>query len=330
MNPIRILAAATAMEIAVVTAALASLGLAGARNGWLDVINSFAPVVAILGLAALLLGYWSLEGPVRVVVIVMAMATLAYAAFLIGPDLVRLRPPEAGAGASFTVLSANVWHDNPTPDLAAAQIVARNVDAVFLQESDGSILGQLEGLKSRYPFTSQCPGAGVLILSKTPIRAAGCGDSNRNLVWIDSLAPDGRPVTLVTTHFGWPFPPRAQAMQRLDLAREVHRLPLATMILAGDFNTTPWSFGMKDQDRLLAPLRRLTIAWFSWPARLVPLGRGWSLPILPIDHIYSGTGWRLNSLTRLRLPGSDHFATEAIFTRSQPATIQDAKRRDSR
>jgi endonuclease/exonuclease/phosphatase (EEP) superfamily protein YafD len=317
MNPIRILAAATAMEIAAIAAALALLGLAGARNGWLDVINCFAPAIWIMGLVAILLAWFSLDGPVRVVVMIMAMAPLIYGAFLIVPELARLRPVETGAGPSFTVLSANVWHDNPTPALAAAQILARNADAVFLQESDGSIRGQLAGLKSRYPFTSQCPGAGVVVLSKLPILAAGCGASNRNLAWINGLAPDGRPVTLVTTHFGWPFPPRSQAAQRLELAGMAHRLPLEDMILAGDFNTTPWSFGMKDQDRLLAPLKRRTIAWFSWPARLVTLSRPWSLPVLPIDHIYSGPGWRLTSLTRLRLPGSDHFATEAVFTRSR-------------
>src|ERR1700710_3141530 len=126
MNPIRILAAATAMKLAVIAAVLAVLGLAGARNGWLDVVNCFAPAIWILGLVAIVLSWFSLDGSVRVGVMTMAMVPLIYGAFLILPELARLRPAETGAGPSFTVLSANAWHDNPTPGLAAAEILSRD------------------------------------------------------------------------------------------------------------------------------------------------------------------------------------------------------------
>jgi endonuclease/exonuclease/phosphatase (EEP) superfamily protein YafD len=88
-------------------------------------------------------------------------------------------------------------------------------------------------------------------------------------------------------------------------------LDVSRLILAGDFNITPWSRGMRRQDKLLAPLRRWTVAWFTWPARAA--GFAWPLPLLPIDHVYAGPAWGSVRLRRVRIPGSDHFATEATF-----------------
>jgi len=317
MNPIRILAAATAMEIAAAAALLAIAGVGGSRNGWLDVINNFAPMIMAAGLIGLGLAYGTLEGATRVATVGLGLIAVAYGLVLTGPELARLRVPRFGVGPRFSVLSANVWHDNPTPDLAVSSIIALNADAVFLQESDGTIQASLARLKSHYPFMSDCPGAGVQIFAKTPILAQGCGSTAapRDLVWIRTAGPNGQPVTLVTTHFSWPFPPEPQRADRTNLARQIHQLPLDDMILAGDFNTTPWSFAMKTQDNLFAPLKRQTIAWFSWPARLDALAQPWPLPILPIDHVYSGPSWRLALMSRVRIPGSDHFATEAAFTR---------------
>ena len=318
MSPVRILAAATAMECSAAIALLALAGLGGWRNGWLDVINSFAPFILALALLAAGLGYWSLEGMTRAVTLGLAMVGVLYGLALVGPEVLMSWAPRTGDGQPFRVLSTNVWHDNPTPDLAVTSILARNADAVLLQESDGALQANLGRLKSVYPYTSNCPGAGVQIFSKSPILSGGCGSPSGpllDLAWIQTTAADGRPVTLVTTHFTWPFPPAPQKAQRTLFAQQIHELRTDDMILGGDFNTTPWSFAMKSQDRLLSPLKRQTRAWVSWPARLDALQRPWSAPFLPIDHLYTGPGWRLTRLTRLRIAGSDHFATEAAFTR---------------
>jgi endonuclease/exonuclease/phosphatase (EEP) superfamily protein YafD len=106
-----------------------------------------------------------------------------------------------------------------------------------------------------------------------------------------------------------------QARERKALAAAVEGLDRRRLILAGDFNTTPWSHAMRSQDAMLAPLRRWTIAWPTWPARLPQWKLTWLLPLLPIDHIYAGPAWTQVRLRRVRLPGSDHFATEASLSR---------------
>jgi endonuclease/exonuclease/phosphatase (EEP) superfamily protein YafD len=320
MNPIRILAAVTAVEIGAAAAATAAMGLGGLRNGWLDVVNSFAPLILAAGILAGGLAYWSLDGATRAATLCLAAISVGYGLALTGPELVKLLVPKSTVGVQYRVLSANVWRDNPTPDLAVGEILRCEADAVFLQEVNGTLNAELTLLKSKFPYASNCIGSGVQILLKFPIVDQGCdrgsdGDVQPDMVWVRTLASDGRPVVLFTTHFGWPFPPGPQQAQRLRLAAKVHALPMGDMILGGDFNTTPWSFAMKRQDELLAPLTRRTIAWFSWPARLDALRSPWSLAVLPIDHVYSGPNWKSARLSRLRIPGSDHFATEVVLTR---------------
>jgi endonuclease/exonuclease/phosphatase (EEP) superfamily protein YafD len=248
----------------------------------------------------------------------LALIAVSYSLALVGPEIVGRLASRPQGPSPFKLLSANVWHDNPSPKQAIATILARDADAVFLQEIDGALAGALDELQSRYPYRSDCSGSGVVIFVKTPITASGCGlaasGGRLDWVWVQTSTADGRPVTLATTHFTWPFPPGLQGAQRRLLAAGAGQLPPGDLILAGDFNTTPWSFGMRNQDRLLAPLSRRTHAWFTWPARLDALGWPWSIPVLPIDHIYAGSDWVTTRLTKVQIPGSDHFATEAVFT----------------
>jgi endonuclease/exonuclease/phosphatase (EEP) superfamily protein YafD len=325
MHPIRILAAATAIETAVMVAALAIAGICGAWNGWLDVVNCFAPLVLIVALVGAGLALWSLEGMTRSVVAAMAIAGVAYGLVFVAPEFARrwLMAPPSGGG-QIRLLTANVWEDNPTPGRAAEAILASKADVVFLQESDGSLRTMFPELRAAYPFASDCAGAGVTIFAKAPITAEGCGlgsgsRADLDLAWIRTTAPDGRPVTLATTHFSWPFPPKFQFADRTALAARLSQLPQDDLILAGDFNTTPWSFGMRQQEARLKPLTRRTFGWFSWPARLDDLHRPWSAPILPIDHVFAGPDWRTVNVSRVRIPGSDHFALEVVLSRPAEA-----------
>src|SRR3546814_7596545 len=65
-------------------------------------------------------------------------------------------------------------------------------------------------------------------------------------------------------------------------------------------NLTPWAAAMREQDRALAPLTRMTRAP-SWPR---------ALPVLPLDHLYAGPDWGLVSARRLAATGSDHRRSE--------------------
>jgi endonuclease/exonuclease/phosphatase (EEP) superfamily protein YafD len=319
MTLLRLITAASAVSLAVGTATLSIAGLRGSRNGWLDVINNFAPLLSVMGLLGAGLAYLSLTGLDRAVTIALALIAVGYGAALLTPEIVSGLRSRSQAGFPFKLLSVNVWRDNPSPDQAIAKILARGPDAILLQEADGALADVLDKLQSHYPYRSDCPGSGVVIFVKRPISASGCGfdrgAQELDWAWVRTTAGDGGAVTLATTHFAWPLPPGPQSAQRRLLAAGLSQLQPGDLILTGDFNTTPWSFGMRNQDKLLAPLTRRTWAWFSWPARLDVLSQPWPIPILPIDHIYAGVDWTTRRLTLLRIPGSDHFGTEAVFSR---------------
>ena len=79
------------------------------------------------------------------------------------------------------------------------------------------------------------------------------------------------------------------------------------LIIAGDFNSTPWSFTLRRQDEALGLVRR-NQAMLSWPA--MAFSR-WNihmpLPFLAIDHVYAGSDWVTLGAERGPALGSDHF-----------------------
>jgi endonuclease/exonuclease/phosphatase (EEP) superfamily protein YafD len=88
------------------------------------------------------------------------------------------------------------------------------------------------------------------------------------------------------------------------------------MIIAGDFNSTPWSFALRRQDRLFG-IERRTRALATWPART--LRSEAPFPFLPIDHVYAGKGWRTVSMQRGPRLGSDHYPVIVVLQATDPA-----------
>ena len=84
------------------------------------------------------------------------------------------------------------------------------------------------------------------------------------------------------------------------VAGVVKNLDSSSLLLGGDFNSTPWSFARRRDDRAFG-LQRLTRGMFSWPA--------WAgaLTAFPIDHVYAGADWRLLDVRRGPNLGSDHY-----------------------
>jgi endonuclease/exonuclease/phosphatase (EEP) superfamily protein YafD len=256
-----------------------------------------------------------------------AVGVLAPAAQM-APDLfgaIRALVPAKAGGSPLRVLTFNVWVDDLQPRRSADQIIASGADVVLLQEAAGPMSTQFARIRAAYPYMAACERVwvcGQVIFSKRPITAWGAlvprppvQPDALGVVWARIQAPDGRPATLVTTHFNWPIPPGQQATQRAKLARYLATMPKDDMVVTGDLNTTPWSFGLRRLDKALSPLARQTHALFSWPANTARIRQPFPLPLMPIDHIYTGPQWRTLSLKRLPRAGSDHYAVMATLTR---------------
>lgn len=275
------------------------LSLVGGLVPMLDVLASFLPLFGLAVFAGLLLARrrprWT---------VVAALAGLTPVAVGVMPELTRAIPAAPEGASQIRVLTHNVWRDNRDPAETAQAIIDAKPDVVMLQEVDGSFAPMLAALGQHFAYATRCPpGCALAILSRWPIADSDyfLKDSRGQkfgppLLWARIAGSDGRAFTAVTLHYPRPTS-RDQTVRRRDVARALGRINRDDLIVAGDMNLTPWAAAMREQDRALAPLTRMTRALPSWPH---------AFPILPIDQLYAGPDWGRVSARRLPATGSDH------------------------
>jgi endonuclease/exonuclease/phosphatase (EEP) superfamily protein YafD len=302
------------------TAAIAvALGLFGAVWGWADLLNHFAPVWLAFAVFGGLLGAAALR-PSHTRTGLLAVA--AFAAVGAGAPMFyetargaltawsTARP----AGPVLKVLTFNMLWNNPELDSAAALIRRADADLVALQETTRLPLIEAQ-LADLYPYRFYCGGrCDTAILSKRPFLAQGrepgaAWPEGANLIWVRVQAPDGRPATFAVAHLYWPIP-GIQPGQRAKLAALARPLAAGDLVLAGDFNLSPWSFALRELDHTLSPLTRRTRGLLTFPAEPFP-----TPPILAIDQLYAARAWRTVEVRRLPKAGSDHYPVLAVLAR---------------
>ena len=312
-----------AMLLALAAMGLSLLALGGVVSRWLDVLTHFAPFYlaagAIAVAARLLTG---IEGARPTVT--MGLAAVAFAAVLMAPEMIAslLRQPAPAAGQTLKVVQFNLWGENFDPAGTAQWIVGQHADVVVLEETfDGA--GHIPGmLKAEYPYQTSCaapapcstmiltrdkPSAfGGLHGSVSPTRLAGA--------WV-TLGDGPTAFTVFGAHYTWPVPPGPQQAQSVRLAEAMESFDKSSIVVAGDFNSTPWSFALWRQDARFG-LERRTRALFSWPAaRFTRWDLRSPLPFLAIDHVYAGSQWKTVSVARGPRLGSDHFPVVVVLRR---------------
>jgi endonuclease/exonuclease/phosphatase (EEP) superfamily protein YafD len=326
----KIIAIATAAELAFASAILAVIGfVGGALNGWLDLVNQFTPIGLLIGIVSLGLSWLvAPEGKARRVMITCSLVSIVAAVGLLAPDMAAAveglaAKPVRGA-PQMRIAQFNVWNENDDLPLLVRTIRQSGADIVATEEIRCDKPSALQPLAATYPYQAGCGRnwpCGTMIYSKQkPIEmedltrgpATGASTCIMRAVF---PGPDGKPFTLFVTHLGWPLPPWHQKIQRAALAELVKAsAQQGSTVLVGDFNLTPWSYTLRNQDQALRPMARRTRALFTYPA-LIPRARFKSLPFLPIDQIYATPDWKVTDVKRLARSGSDHFPIIATFSR---------------
>jgi len=289
--------------------ALAALAAQGGRvSPALDVLTNLAPLYLAGGvlagaLSAAGLGFLRRAG--------LALAGLAFvaAAALMAPEFLRATGPTAPANApgQIKLVELNVWRENPDLDRLAEWLAAEDPDFIVLDESSAALRelivrrlgrGGVAGYASSLMIFARGP---YLQMDRPPI---GPGS---HLTFVNATYPSASgPLELVAAHTDWPTS-SLQGAQSAALAGVVAKLPRRRMILAGDFNSTPWSFRRQTDDATFGLIRR-DRALATWPAGHAGPWRGWApVPFLPLDHIYAGPGWATVAVRRGPRVGSDHY-----------------------
>jgi endonuclease/exonuclease/phosphatase (EEP) superfamily protein YafD len=293
---------------------IATAALGGAFSPRLDLLTHFAPIYLAAGVAGLLLSL-ILGGARRLVAGSLSLVAVLASGALMAPEFLsvdRSLPRPAGP-SDLKIVQFNALASNRVKEGAAAWILQQKPDLIVLEEAGG-----LERLIAREGDYKRLQGSlSVTILARdTP--AGG-----NSMEW--ALTRVMSPVTLATfsdrrgeyvvigVHRPWPMNVDEVARQEVYLRRLVGSFGPETAIVAGDFNSTPWSFDRRREDESMGLIRR-TRALFSWPADRVSHNRlPTHLPLLPIDHVYAGSGWRTVSVERGPRLGSDHYPVIVVL-----------------
>lgn len=296
-------AAVTAVGVTCAAAALAGHG--GRFSPALDVATHFAP----LGLAVAILGAVGALGagpPWRRRALGAALLAAGAWALLMAPEYLRPPPPSAPSTAKgqIRIVQLNALKRNTELDRVVGWIAAQDPDIITLQEARHDLR---DALVRRTGYHVAGAREHVMILSRRPrLRMVRPPLGKSPLTYVNATYPsDSGPFEVVTTHLDWPIYD-THPRQLADLASVVRRRPRDRMILTGDFNSAPWSFGLRRTDEALGLVRR-DRALFSFPAL------DGAPPLLPIDHVYAGPGWRTVSIERGPDLGSDHYPVMVIL-----------------
>jgi len=309
---------------AAAVAALSLGGIAGAVSPRLDLLTHFTPIYLGLGVLGLLTCFLA-RGRLRLVSAGLSALTILACAILMVPEYAArgLDRAPASAANQLKVLQFNAYGGYGQDRTAAADwIVAQNPDVIVLEEAGG--LDVPVAAKGGYFVNFGSTAAMILGHSKAV--------SNNAPDWgvISALPPEKRFYALVSrasfrdghgaytvmgVHRPWPMHTAQTAAHAAELRQLLATYGASTAIVAGDFNSTPWSFDLRRLDRSL-PVTRRTRAVFSWPAARVSHNRlPIPLPLLPIDQVYAGSAWKTVKVERGPNLGSDHYPVLVTLAR---------------
>ena len=215
-------------------------------------------------------------------------------------------------GVPLRVVSVNVLSQNRTPEKVLEFVRAADADLVLLLDARGrdwqDVRRELRDLYPHHAPRAWRERGPVVLFSRWPILAEQVlqAPRSRRPYLAAELAIEGQVLEFVGVHPSSPSPSEPHASSRrnreLDHIAEVVQGTDAPVIVAGDFNTTPWSPHFED---LLAAagLRNAAAGkgyiptWptFFWPVRI------------PIDHVLLKGPVAATAVRRGPAVGSDHY-----------------------
>jgi endonuclease/exonuclease/phosphatase (EEP) superfamily protein YafD len=312
-----------AMLLAVGCLLVSVLGVGGAFVYPLDVLNHFEPVT--LALSVLAAAIQIVLGKTREkATLACAIVAIVICAAMMTPELAAKAAERriAPRGQTIKVVELNLWSLNVDIPKTVRWLAAQRADVLVLEEVVDGTVNVPKMLRAVYPYRNACDPqvpCTTLILSRAKPTTSGAWPAPdaaglHSAAWA-TFDSGPSAFTVIGDHAPWPRGKDHQQVQSALLASRIDAFDRRSLIVAGDFNSTPWSFSLRRQDALFG-LQRRTRALFTFPVQTY--GR-WRLhapfAFLAIDQIYAGSDWKTVSVERGPRLGSDHLPTIAVLTR---------------
>ena len=272
----------------------ASLAQAGRLHISLDIFSNFAPFWLAGAMLPLVRAVWPGRRRLRPALALVGVAGAILSGDLIAPEYLRPIRPEVAATSPHQIklIQFNAWEKNAAPDASADWIAAQKPDVVTMEDAEAPIyLAMLQrGFKARRGIADtivfsrrlRAPHSFAIPVEDWPLLPSFARDT---------LVIDGQAFDVVAVHLDRPIrgSQLGEAEVLFDILKSVNR---DRVIVAGDFNLTPWSFSLRKIDGL-QDLERRDRALPSWPVQWPrPTTPRFPFAFLPIDHVYAGRSWR--------------------------------------
>lgn len=205
------------------------------------------------------------------------------------------------------VITANVHLDTTDPAGLLGWARAQQADVILLQEINPVFAQALDTRATGFPHRHLAPRDdpfGIGVISRHPLSHAAIIEGAGGIPILQAtIEMPGGGIPILVTH---PFPPLSAAAHcdRADTITQLDALAATTpaLIVAGDFNASPWS-------SVFARVKHLSLA-----SRGLPTWRA----VLPIDHVLAGPDWTRLSADRGPAAQSDHRPLMVTLSRTKP------------
>ncbi len=278
-------------------------------------------IVGLVVVAALL------RGQLRGIGLMLSVAGVLASGSIMLPEIIgslRQRPEAPGTG-SVSMMTHNLFGLNYDVEQVTEAIFAADPDIIAFQEYFEEQASQVHpALLAKYPFFIRCRGgkrANLGLYSRLPfvqVDDGACphdayGSQRTGHILARFEAPNGKSFSVITTHLDWPFPIARQAEQLTALSGVVDKIE-GPVILAGDFNSTSWSYALRGFVQNNGMVRE-TMNLLTFPMSWFYLGR-WrdTMPFLPLDHVMTRGGIVVHAINTSAPTGSDHLPVLVRFS----------------
>ncbi len=181
------------------------------------------------------------------------------------------------------LITFNINYGNSDLKQAQQFLAKEKADIIVFQEVTSKHASLLNALKNLYPHQLSCahtPDCNLAILSKkawVTAKTRNRTDFTPPAI-IATFSSSEQKYTIIGTHIAWPFQPNKQVRDLIWLEKFANSRK-EPLIIAGDFNHTPWSWRLTRFAHSTG-LRRHGTFGASWPA-------GKLFPAFLIDNIFS-------------------------------------------
>lgn len=301
---------------------LVSAVVLGFFGGWLAVFDTLAQfrAHASVALVAVAPALFASRLPSAALA---ALATAALGLYSVMPFMLPATPSgESAAGAPrYTLLQMNLRYDAPDLGPALGLIARQTPDVVAAEEVTDEWRDAFGRLSAAYPYQFYCKApfyrGDTAILSRRPFLEDETGRppgkticDERNKLSAKTIDFNGLSVTVGVQHLRWPWP--ASQPKMVDALEPVLAGLEDPLIVAGDFNSAPWTASVRryaeaSRTRVLAGIGATWIVQFLPPTLARYIG-------LPIDNVLVSDGVQVLRVETLPPTSSDHLPVLVTFT----------------